>query len=235
MLAWAAYLGEVMLWPAAVVAGIMAGTLTYRVRGLLYEFFELPLYNLWLGVHTYLAMTGYVMPMPGEINSGLTTLGVAVGDNWVATVAALGTPDGGCDPVECWCRAAPSRRRGLSEGRPGRPAGLADVDLRRLRIGVRRSTASCRVSSRGRGGVPLTDNQGNTVNIELPPTVPGPDQPARTPNVLLSGRRPARMTPDVSSRRRTMRRRRSIRSAERLKLGEHLGDPVDYAAYVIAS
>jgi hypothetical protein len=56
---------------------------------------ELPLYNLWLSVHTYLAMTGYVMPMPGEINSGLNTLGVSVADDWATTVVALGDPDGG--------------------------------------------------------------------------------------------------------------------------------------------
>jgi hypothetical protein len=99
LFAWAAYLAEVLIWPAAAIAGIIAGTATWTLREALYEAIELPLYNLWLGIHTFLAMTGYVMPMPGEVNPGLTTLGVTVNDSWAATVAALGSFDGGITPA----------------------------------------------------------------------------------------------------------------------------------------
>ncbi len=99
LLAWAEYLVEITVWPAAVIAGIVGGSLTWTLRQALYEHMELPLYNLWLGVDTYMAMTGYVMPMSGELSRGLNTLGVSVSDGWANTVASLGDPDGGLTPV----------------------------------------------------------------------------------------------------------------------------------------
>ena len=95
LLAWAEYLIEVAVWPEAVIAGIIGGALTYGAREALYEYVELPLYNLWLGIHSFLAMTGYVMPMPVELNSGLNTLGVSVANDWQNVIDALADPDGG--------------------------------------------------------------------------------------------------------------------------------------------
>jgi len=89
LFAWVAYLAEVAAYLPTLLAGIIGGAITYPLREALYEYVELPLYNAWLAVHAYLAMTGYVMPLPGEINMGLTTLGMSVAEGWMATNSFL--------------------------------------------------------------------------------------------------------------------------------------------------
>jgi Zinc dependent phospholipase C len=233
LLAWTEYIGEIMIWPAAVVAGIVAGSLTYGLRELLYEYFELPLYNLWLAIHTYLAMTGYVMPMPGEINPGLTTLGVAVGDNWVATVAAMGTFDGGVTPSTLPTSGAESTKEGYPRDVLVDPPSWLTSIVSGFGIGAPPVNGQMPSEYTRPWRFPLTDNEGNAVDTEQPSTVPGPYELGQDANVLFGA------APGSNDARRVLES--AINEAdtiekvrELLRLGEHLGDPVDYAAYVIA-
>src|SRR5262249_28096237 len=95
ILAWLDYIAEVALYPATVLAGIVASAGSYPARALLYELIEVPLYNAWMAVHWQLSMTSFTLPMQSEINMGLNTLGVSVSNSWTGVLAALQTLDGG--------------------------------------------------------------------------------------------------------------------------------------------
>jgi hypothetical protein len=75
VLGWVIYLGEVIAWGLANLVDLVTGPLSYPIRDFLYDHLELPLYNAWMAVHLYLARTGFVMPLHGEIEPGLMTLG----------------------------------------------------------------------------------------------------------------------------------------------------------------
>ncbi len=93
--AWIIYLGQVVVWALTIIPAAAASAATYPLREVLYETVQLPLYNAWLAMHYYLAMTGFVMPLPEEINIGLTRLGISVTGSWPDTLAALDLVDGG--------------------------------------------------------------------------------------------------------------------------------------------
>jgi hypothetical protein len=234
LFAWIAYLAEVAIWPAAVIAGIINGTITYPLRWALYEALELPLYNAWLAIHTYLAMTGYVMPMPEEINPGLTTLGVSVNDNWAVTLAALNDPSGGLTTANL----APD------------PSGSADTTFPKDVILDPPNAISSFFGDLFKVGAPSVngelpseftrpwrwpgkDNESDTINSEDPLSVPGPYQTSADATVLLGaapGNNTARQIFEgAKNEAETIRFARQL-----LPIGSHLGDPQDYSGYVIA-
>lgn len=232
LLAWVIYLGEVAAYLPTLLSGIIAGTVTYPLREALYEFVELPLYNAWLAIHTYMAMTGYVMPMPGEINMGLTTLGMSVADGWAVTVAALGDPDGGLTPAT------------LSTDPSGLSATVYPKDVL-LDPPNAISTIFAAIKSGGTAPVqlpseftrpwrwPAKDNEGNTVNVEMPSSAPGPYVTGMDATALfgaMPGSTAARTQFEGScNEAETIRLALSL-----LGLGQHLGDPQDYTAYLVA-
>jgi hypothetical protein len=235
LFAWAAYLAEVAVWPAAAIAGIVAGTATYTLREALYEAIELPLYNLWLGIHTFLAMTGYVMPMPGEINSGLNTLGVSVTDDWMATVAALGTFDGGITPGALPTDPTESTQTGFPRDVVLDPPNLITSVFNTIfEIGAPEVNGELPSEFTRPWRWPGLDNGGDTVNLENPQSVAGPFTLGEDATALFgampgtpSARQQFEAAPDEATTNKL--------AVSLLRRNEHLGDPVDYAAYVIAS
>jgi hypothetical protein len=233
LFAWAAYIAEVLAWPVAAIAGILGGTATYPLREALYEAIELPLYNLWLGIHTFLAMTGYVMPMPGEINSGLTTLGVAVSDDWMTTVAALGTFDGGLTP-----EALPppgSSETGFPRDVILDPPGAITALINTIfQIGAPQVNGESPSEFTRPWRFPDADNQGDPVNTENPQGAAGPFSLGMDATALfgsMPGSAIARTDFEgSSSEAETIKLALSL-----LRRGLHLGDPMDYSAYLIAS
>jgi hypothetical protein len=93
--AWIIYLAQVAAWPVTAIIGLITSAGTYPIRELLYENLELPLYNAWLALHWYLCMSGFSYPMQQEINPGLNTLGIGVGNVWGSVQDALNDLDGG--------------------------------------------------------------------------------------------------------------------------------------------
>jgi hypothetical protein len=235
LLAWGEYIAEVIAWPAAAVAGIVGGTATYPLREALYEAIELPLYNLWLSLHTYLAMTGYTMPMPGEINSGLNTLGVTVADDWSTTVAALGTFDGGLTPAAITVNPAGALETGFPRDVVlDPPNSITSFFSSIFKIGSPPVNGEYPSEFTRPWRWPGKDNEGDTVNLELPQCPPGPFAIGMNANALFGA------MPGTPSARSSFEEARSegetIKLATTLlKQGKHLGDPVDYAAYVVAS
>lgn len=234
LLAWAAYLAEVAIWPAAVVAGIIGGVITLPIRDALYEYLELPLYNLWLSVHTYLAMTGYVMPMPGEVNSGLNTLGVSVADDWQVTVAQLNDPDGGVTPATLSSDPSGTSKAQLPKDVILDPPGAIGMFAQLGIAGGLQVNGEYPSEFTRPWRWPGKDNEGDTVNVEQPPSPSGP-YVAGMDATALFGAAPGdpsarKLFENAQNERETI----AIATAE-LPRGRHLGDPKDYTAYVVAT
>ena len=234
LLSWSEWLLEVIAWPAAVVAGIIGGTITYPLRWALYEAIELPLYNLWLGLHTYLAMTGYVMPMPGEINMGLNTLGMSVDDQWMVTLAALGDPDGGITPAMLASDPSGSLRTGFPKDVVmDPPNAITQIFSDLFKIGSPPVNGEFPSEFTRPWRFPLRDNEGDVVNVENPHTVAGPFPAGADANSLFGsapGSAEARARfEDANSEGQTI-----AAAADLIPQGKHLGDPMDYTAYVVA-
>jgi Zinc dependent phospholipase C len=233
LFAWAAWLAEVAVWPAAVIAGIIGGTVSYPLRLALYEYLELPLYNLWLGVHTYLAMTGYVMPMPGEINSGLNTLGVSVSDGWATTVVALGTPDGGLTPSTVSVDSSGMPRTGFPKDVVMDPPGFITGIFGPL-LGVPHPNGEFPSEFNRPWRWPDKDNQGNTINVEQMQSVAGPYIAGMNANALF-GAAPGNMDARHQFEKAKNEGETLHAAAQLVPAGLHLGDPQDYTAYLIAT
>ncbi|MBI5716979.1 MAG: hypothetical protein HZC37_04740 [Burkholderiales bacterium] len=235
LLAWAEYLTQLAVWPAALVLGIIAGTVTYPLRLLLYEYLELPLYNLWLAVHTYLAMTGYVLPMSGEINRGLTTLGVSVSDDWRTTVAALGDPDGGlvADVLSTDAKAA-QKQAYPKDVLIDHPNVISAIFSMLFKVGAPPRTDHQLPSEFTRPWrYPERDNANNPVNLELPRNLAGPYLAGMDATAFF-GAQPGSNIARAAFERCESEEETIQAARKHLPKGEHLGDPVDYASYVIA-
>jgi hypothetical protein len=233
LLAWAEYLAEVAIWPAAVIAGIIAGTLTFPLREVLYEWLELPLYNLWLGVHSYLAMTGYVMPMPVELNSGLNTLGVSVANHWQNTIAALSDPDGGVTPGMVSIDPSGRPRTGFPKDvmldPPSAISGFAEM----VTAGGLVVNGEYPSEFTSPWLWPARDNQTDAIYIELAQSVGGPFIAGMNATALFGA------SPGTANARNQFENAQnegqtiSI-AATLLPAGEHLGDPKDFTTYLVA-
>ena len=66
-----------MLWLATVLPGLILDVATFPAREVVYWAVIVPAWNLYLLARRALVMSGFAMPKPAEINTGLTTLGRA--------------------------------------------------------------------------------------------------------------------------------------------------------------
>lgn len=240
--AWILWVAEVIAWPAAAIAGIVNGTATYTLREALYEAIELPLYNMWLAIHTFLAMTGYVMPMPGEINSGLTTLGVSVDADWSMIIAALGDFDGDLAQTQTH-QSTPGETAAAGYPRDvvlDTPTVVGQLMQDLISIGLIPSSI---LPPSVNGELPSEftrpwrwpekNDAGTNVNFENPKTVAGPFATGADATALFGS------SPGSANARSKFEGAQSeaetIAFAQSLLAnGEHLGDPVDYTGYLIA-
>jgi hypothetical protein len=227
ILAWIDYLIQIVVWFLSILPALLLAPLTYPLRELIYEYVLLPLYNVQMAFHWYLAMIGYVHPRQSEISPALTTLGEGSGDIWAAVEAALLDPLGGLvTPIS------------ISE-----PSGN-DVDPtfpHEVIIGPPSSINPiysylsvpwfCGTSFTPTGFLRPWSWPG-TIS-ELPLAHGSPYGSGTDATALLGG------TPGSSSVRLALEGAvdeadtNSIVAAG-LAAGQHLGDPVDYTAYVIA-
>jgi hypothetical protein len=233
LLAWGAYLGEVAIWPASVIAGIIAGTATYTLREAIYEYMELPLYNLWLAVHSYLAMTGYVMPMPAELNSGLNTLGISVANDWQATVAALSDPDGGFNPTQISLDPSGRIRTGFPKDVVLDPPGAINGFAQIVTAGGLVVNGEYPSEFTRPWKFPTADNEGDAIFVEQPPSTGGPYVAGMNATALFGG------SPGTPSARAKFEAAQSegdtiAAAVALLPQGQHLGDPKDFTTYLVA-
>lgn len=218
-----------------MIAGIVGGTLTYPLRWALYEALELPLYNAWLSIHTYLAMTGYVLPLAEEINPGLTTLGMSVNNNWAVTVVALNDPNGGLTPGNISTDPSGSQERTYPKDvLLDPPSAVSQIINQIFKIGAPTVNGEIPSEFSRPWRWPAQDNQGDGVNSELPLSFAGPYRAPSDATVLFAG---APGTPSARAQfeASTSEIQTKALTASLVPTGKHLGDPQDYAAYVIAT
>jgi hypothetical protein len=235
LFAWLTYIAEVLAYPATVIAGIITSAGTAPIREVLYETLELPLYNAWLGLHWYLSMSGYLMPMQNEVNSGLNTLGVSVLDTWPGIDASLNDFSGGLGgsptPASEPSGHDVSREfpRDVVQDPNNFVTGLINAALSKTcngqTIGPSEFTRPWRY--------PLANDAGASVPIESPMSVASPYKSHQDATVLMGG------SPGNNAARAAFEKAKS--EGETIQLshalidkGTHLGDPVDYSAYVMA-
>jgi hypothetical protein len=234
LFAWVAWLGEVAVWPAAVIAGIVGGATTYPLRWALYEALELPLYNAWLGIHTYLAMTGYVLPMSGEINAGLTTLGKSIADNWAVTVAALNDPSGGLTSANLSTDPSGAGERTFPKDvLLDPPSAISQIFSEIFHAGAPSVNGELPSEFTRPWRWPSQDNQGDPVNTEFPLSVSGPYRAPSDAAVLFAGA-PGNPTARAKLEASKSEAQTIDLLVSLLRKNQHLGDPQDYAAYLIA-
>lgn len=235
LFAWLVYIAEVLAYPATVIAGIITSAGTYPVREVLYETLELPLYNAWLSLHWYLSMTGYLMPMQNEINSGLTTLGVSVLDTWPGIDASLNDFSGGLGGT-----AMPTSEPSGHDRSREYPRDVVQDPNNFITSMINAALSkTCNGQTVGPSEFtrpwryPSANDAGAAVPLEQPLSVASPYRSNQDATVLMGG------SPGNNDARAAFEKAKN--EAETIKLshalidkGTHLGDPVDYSAYVMA-
>ena len=238
--AWVAYIFQVVAWALSLIPSIIAGLLTYPLREFIYNHIQVPLYNAWLALHHYMAMTGYVLPMPAEINAGLTTLGVGPEGTWRGVLDALDALDGGLTGK----LGTASENSGADRQRRY-PHDVVVDDLASMPLATElasaigsllHGTSEAKVPSEFQAPwrFPETNQAGKAVPPEFPLTEASPYK-AMT-DVLgmlaaLPGDAAARAQLEgAKSESQTIDMVRAL-----LKAGQTLGDPTDYVRYLMAT
>lgn len=244
--AWFLYIVEVIVWAAAAIAAGLLGPLTWPARYAIYEAIELPLYNMWLSLHWLMSITGYTTPMPQEITPSLHTLGIGWADNWNVLDAELNDLSGGLlgTPANA---AMGSEKSGndrdvyYNQNKRSVSAYPHDVVLDPPgaipNIPAQFSaSADEKPSEFVRPWLwPKTDNSGNTIPTEFPELAASPFVAGQDASILMAD------TPGDGDFRKKLEQAKN--AAETVAgvnegfapgQGRQLGDPADYAAYVIA-
>lgn len=241
--AWLVYIAQVLAYPVTVLVGIITSAGTYPIREVLYETLELPLYNAWLALHWYLSMSGFLMPMQGEINPGLMTLGVGVTDTWAGIDASLNDFSGGLGGT-----ATPqSEPTGHDRSREYPRDVVLDQNTFVTNLINSALSKTCSGAGTGQSGLagvgpseftrpwryPASNDVNQNVPFEFPFSVASPYVSGQDPTVLLGG------SPGDNGGRAKFEACNSeaetISTAHsQLQANQHLGDPVDYSSYLIA-
>jgi hypothetical protein len=234
ILAWILYLAQVVTWALSVLPSVIASAATYPIRQLLYDYIEIPLYNAWLALHWYLAMTGFTYPMPEEINAAMVTLGLGVGDVWSSVQDSLNDLSGGLHTPPIGAEPSGDDLNHvypIEVVRDPPTAGSEILDELR-EIGCVSDESP---SEYQRPWLwPARDNQGNPVPSEPPSSAPASPYRSGQDALVLMGN-----SPGINTVRHEYESARTEKETLRvshahLPLGEHMGDPIDYTAYVVA-
>jgi len=240
LLAWPAYIAQLGAWLLTLPAALLADLLTYPARQLLYEFAVVPMWSLYLAARRPLVMTGFLVPMPEEINRGLIQLGVSPTGSNLNLAAALASPTGtapsGPLPFdEPSGRNNPASAFGADSAYPRAiieddPSGLANALsslFGDLFCGNPRQPSEFLSPWR----YPNTNNAGELNGWEPSLVHPGPFQQGQDAAILMNndpGNAAARAayeaaaSPDATD---------AVSNAT-IPSNQHLGDPVDYSVYL---
>jgi hypothetical protein len=242
--AWIIYLAEVAAWPVDALVSLITSAGTYPFRYLIYEYLELPLYNAWLALHWYLTMTGFVFPMQSEIHTGLTKLGVGVTDVWQEVLDALADPFGGLHTLPL--TTMPEEPSGSDVDRTF-PHGPVTDDPSTLiqfiieALGKLPCASDPRIPSEFRRPWLWPDHNNDATVTKTERSAADHDGfTGASPYVKLQdvGTLLSSMPGDQDARDQLETAKNEAETIELvlrlLKEGKHLGDPVDYAAYVVA-
>jgi hypothetical protein len=237
ILAYLIWLAEVAEWLATIAAALVAEIVTWPAREALYFLLVAPAWDLYMLSRKPLVLEGYLTPKPQEISPGLVILGVDEKGALTQLRADLDEPSG-FGPL-----AGMTEPSGLDPQAGGAPQGysldpaypraiLTDLDppwLAQAPIDAR-SVPSEHVAP---WRYPDHNMAGMRNGWEAPRTHVGPYIQGQDVSILmggLSGTDAARHRYETA---RTPEETEAV-SAELLPTsGQHLGDPIDYGAYLI--
>jgi hypothetical protein len=234
ILAWLEYIVQCLEYPVTVLIGIITSAGTAPIREVLYETLEVPLYNAWLTVHWYLAMTGFVMPMASEINPGLMTLGCSVLDTWAGIEASLADLYGG---LQGTINPDEPSGHGLNLEYP-RDVCMDSATLVQTAVNEAfnrpcawDTSAPSEFTRPWR--FPLKNNAGVPLPVETPLTVASPYTAMQDATVLL-GNSPGDNDARINFESCASEGATILLAQTAIANNQHLGNPVDYSAYLMA-
>lgn len=231
ILAWFLYIAQVLAYPIVAIIGIITSAATAPIRNVLYENFELPLYNMWAALHWFMSMTGFTYPMKGiESTPALTTLGVGFSDVWGAVWAALQDPAGGLVPPATTTEPSGSHS---NERYPHDLVADPDSVISSIPSPLPKCNSFEIPSEFLRPWLwPERDNENDPVPLEKTTTLPDFHVAGDDPTALMGG------SPGDNPTRKRFAECNSSKESDDAASdnlpSHHLGDSVDYAAFVIA-
>ncbi len=246
LFAWIVYIAQVVVWLLTVLPGLIVDITTFPAREVVYWTVIVPLWNLYLLARRALVMSGFAMPKPAEINTGLTTLGKA-GTYDIASALdnPLGMPSAPSPVTEPSGRLTSSNPRGLDRAYPrgivrDLPSAIGRPDL----AGALGLTSPLRYRGDAANEefkpsewvapwrYPLTNQAGAGVAQEGAETHAGPYVVGSRSTILLSG-----LVGDDGARTSLEKAASPAETLAALDAhlpsDEHLGGPVDYGLYLV--
>ncbi len=246
LFAWAVYLAQVVLWLATILPSLIIDVTTFPAREVVYWAVIVPAWNLYLLARRALVMSGFAMPKPAEVNTGLTTLGrQGTYDIASALDAPFGLPTAPPPVTEPSGRLTSHSAHALDHAYPrgivrDLPSAIGRPDL----AGALGLTSPLRYAADAPGDelkpsewvapwrYPLRNQAGAGVAQEGPATHVGPYVVGSDSTVLLSG-----LAGDDGARADLEAASSPEETAAvldvRLPQDEHLGGPVDYGLYLV--
>lgn len=94
LFAWPLWLLEMTIWVATILPALINDLATWPLRELLHELLVLPAWSFYMLSRNLLVMEGFLLPKPEEISPGLVTLGVGAIDPIAQLRADLLVPSG---------------------------------------------------------------------------------------------------------------------------------------------
>jgi len=240
LLAWAAYIAELAVWLLTLPVALITDLLTYPVRELLYELAVVPMWSLYLAARKPLVMSGFLVPMPEEINRGLIELGISPTGPNLSLAAALASPTGEAPATpppfdELSGRSNPTNAFGADRAYPrsiikDTSSTLAEV------VSTLFGDPFCGDPQQPSEFLapwryPDSNNAGVVNGWEPSLAHPGPFRQGQDAAILMNrdpGNAAARAAYEAAANPAAT----DAASNSNLPAGQHLGDPVDYSVHV---
>lgn len=237
VIAIALWLLEVAVWFVVAGPALLGELANWPARQLLYETVVAPAWDFYLASRKALVLEGYILPKPEEISAGLTVLGQDEIGPLIQLRADLDAPNGVGLP------AGATEPSGL-DPRPGAsPSGYGlDPAYPRALLTDLQPPWLAQAPVDG-GSVPSEfvapwrypeHNQAGMRNgWEAPRTHVGPYLQGARPDVLMGGMQGSDAARHRYEAARTPEETETASSELLATPGRHLGDPIDYGAYLI--
>ena len=248
LFAWPLYLAELGAWFALLGPAVLNDLATYAARDALYQLVEVPLWSAYLASRRALVLAAILIPKHEEIEPGLVTLGIGPGRSLADLRAALDSPDGtgtsppgfdepsGRETQHDAYGADPLFPRDVVTDDPSQVSSLFGLNIDKINHWP--DTNHLPSEFMRPWAYPDTNHEGAAVAGESSVTHPGPWQQGATASDLLSPAGPANAAA-IGAARADFEAARTPTDTEaacdtHLPVGGHLGNPVDYALYLVA-
>ena len=237
ILAFAIYLAELAAWVATVLPSILTELATWPLRELLFQLLVVPAWDLYLLCRKPLILEGFLSPRTSEISTGLVVLGADEKGALVQLRADLDAPSGfasamnmaepsGLDPAP----TTPTAGYSLDPAYPR--AMLTDLDPPWFDgAGIDANPVPSEFVAPWR--YPAHNMAGMRNGWEAPRTHVGPYVQGQNAGILMGGLAGSDAARHRYEAATTAAETEAVSADLLTKPGQHLGDPIDYGAYLM--